>query len=74
MKNQKEKRPIAPWRVAYLARELRHKKEVTLSCLKSEKDFLIHELCSFSNSSPLDTKMVNKPNSREIYLEIKSLI
>ena len=74
MKNKNQQNLMAPWRVAYLARELRHKKEVTLSCLKSEKDILIQQLTSFSNSGPLDTKSANKPNSREIYLEIKSLI
>lgn len=61
------------WQMAYVARELRHNKTVTLSCLKTEADDLLKQLGSFSNTGPIKTKVVNKPNSKEILLEIADL-
>lgn len=74
MNNQyltKEKNPnITSWQIAYVARELRQKKQVTVSCLKNEMDIVLEQLSSFSNSNPKMTKSTTKPNSKEVYLEI----
>lgn len=61
---------IESWQLAYAARELRHKKTVTLSCLKSEKAMVLEQLGCFSHKGPFTSHIVEKPNSREIYLEI----
>ncbi|MBI3591332.1 MAG: hypothetical protein HY094_08170 [Candidatus Melainabacteria bacterium] len=66
----KEQPHLLNWQIAYAARELRHNKTVTLSCLKSEAGLVLEQLSSFSNASPIKTKTVNKPNSKEVYLEI----
>lgn len=70
-KQYKQNTPhIMTWQVAYAARELRHNKTVTLSCLKSETGNLLEQLSLFSNSNPRSLKSVQKPNSREVLLEI----
>lgn len=79
MRNQaftltKEPVQIVSWQIAYAARELRQKKTVTLSCLKNEASLVLEQLSSFSNSNPQMTKATNKPNSKEVYLEIIDLI
>ncbi|MBI2995455.1 MAG: hypothetical protein HYY52_01930 [Candidatus Melainabacteria bacterium] len=58
------------WEIAYIARELRHKKKVTLSCLESETPIVLEQLGSFSSSNPITSKTINIPNSREVFLEI----
>lgn len=74
MSNQHLKKEPVPhiinWQIAYAARELRHNKTVTLSCLTTEKDTVLQQLGSFSNSSPITTKSMSKPNSKEVFLEI----
>ena len=65
---------IVDWQIAYAARELRQKKRVTLSCLESERALLLERLGSFSNSSPVMASTVNKPNSREVFLEIIDVV
>ena len=72
MNNQqytKEAPHLLNWQIAYAARELRHNKTVTLSCLKSEAGLVFEQLSSFSNTSPR-MKTINKPNSKEVFLEI----
>lgn len=61
---------ILKWQLAYAARELRHKKSVTVSCLSVETKEVLEQLSSFSNSYPIMTKAVPKPNSKEVFLEI----
>ena len=61
---------LANWQIAYVARELRQKKTVTISCLQSETSNVIEQLSSFSNSSPVMRKTISKPNSGEVFLEI----
>lgn len=69
--NKKDQMPhITNWQIAYAARELRHNKSVTLSCLSAEKDIVFEQLSSFSNSKPIMMKSVNKPNSSEVFLQI----
>lgn len=58
------------WQIAYAARELRHKKTVTLSCLKSERALVIEQMNSFSYKRPIITHTIEIPDSKEIYLEI----
>ena len=65
---------IVDWQMAYAARELRQKKKVTLSCLESERSLVLEKLSSFSNSSPIMASTVNKPNSREVFLEIVDVV
>ena len=65
---------IINWQIAYAARELRQKKAVTLSCLQSETQRVLEQLSSFSNSSPVMTKSSNKPNSKEVFLEIIDVV
>lgn len=60
---------VVNWQIAYAARELRHNKSVTLSCLDCEKDFVYEQLNSFSNSSPIVMKTVNKANPGEVFVE-----
>lgn len=79
MSNQsltKEQVPhIVDWQIAYAARELRQKKIITLTCLKSETNQVLEQLSSFSNSHPLMTKATTKPySSKEVYLEIVDLV
>ena len=61
---------VTKWQIAYAARQLRQRKSVTLSCLSNEKDLLLAELSSFSNSKPIMTNSINKPNSSEVFVEI----
>lgn len=61
---------LANWQIAYVARQLRKEKRVTLTCLENEAGFLMEQLNSFSNTNSLMSKTVNKPNSNEIFLEI----
>ena len=61
---------VTNWQIAYAARELRHKKSVTLSCLSTECDHVFEQLSSFSNSNPIMMKTTDKPNSKEVFLEI----
>ena len=61
---------VLNWQIAYAARELRHKKKVTLSCLKGDAGLILEQICSFSNSSPVRTKTFPKSNSTEILMEI----
>ena len=65
---------ILNWQIAYAARELRHNKTVTISCLKSEAGMVIEQLSQFSSPNPISMKTVNKPHSREVYLEIAEAI
>lgn len=58
------------WQVAYIARDLRHNKKITLSCLKGEAESIIEQLNYFSSANPIITKTISKPDSREIYLEV----
>lgn len=73
MDNDKTKY-IATWQTAYLARELRKRKKVTLSCLKTEAGSLLEQLGSFSNSSPVLSQSTLKPNSNEMFVEIVDVI
>lgn len=69
--NKKESIPhVVKWQIAYAARELRHKKSVTLNCLEDECGLVLEELKSFSNSYPITMKTTSKPNSNEVFLEI----
>lgn len=69
--NSKEYVPhLLNWQIAYTARELRHNKTVTISCLKSEAGLVLEQLSSFSNLSSIKSKTTYKPNSKEVYLEI----
>lgn len=61
---------LSNWEIAYVARQLRKEKRVTLTCLETEAGFLMEKLNSFSNTNPLTSKTVSKPNSNEIFLEI----
>ena len=74
MNNQSFKKKQMPhivnWQIAYAARELRHNKTVTLSCLKSETDLVLRQLSSFSYSSPIKMNTAQKQNSNEVLLEI----
>lgn len=63
-----------PWRIAYLARQLRHKKSITLTCLKTEACKVLEQLSTFSNCSPVMLKSIVKPNSKEVLLEIADRI
>lgn len=75
MNNTKEHTPhILNWQIAYAARELRHNKTVTLSCLKGETGLILEQLSSYSNTSPIKMKTVNKPNSKEVLLEIMETV
>ena len=77
MTNQYQKDQIyqdVSWEMAYVARELRHKKKVTLSCLEAEKPAVLEQLSSFSNSNPITMNTVAIPNSKEIYLEIFDIV
>ena len=68
--NQQPSPHLLNWQIAYVARELRHNKTVTLSCLKNETDIVLKQLSSFSNSSPIKMKTVKKPNSQEVLVEV----
>lgn len=70
MHNQQQVPHVLNWQIAYTARELRHKKKVTLSCLKGEAGLILEQICSFSNSSPIRTNTFPKPNSKEVLMEI----
>ena len=71
MRNLKEQAPhLIKWQIAYAARELRHKKSVTVSCLTHEATSVIEQLSSFSNSYPVMKKTLNKPGSKEVFIEI----
>lgn len=61
---------LSNWEIAYVARKLRKEKRVTLTCLENEAGLVMEQLNSFSNTTPLMSKSVNKPNSNEIFLEI----
>lgn len=58
------------WQIAYAARELRHNKTVTLSCLQGEAGQVVEQLNTFSYTQPIKMKTLNKPNSKEVLLEI----
>ena len=68
--NQSNNPQLLSWEIAYAARELRHNKTLTLSCLKDNTQELLKQLGSFSHSSPIMTKTSNKPNSNEVLLQI----
>lgn len=61
---------ILNWQIAYAARELRHNKTVTISCLKGETNLVLEQLNSFSSLNPIRAKTTEKPNSKEVYLEV----
>ncbi len=61
---------LTNWQVAYVARQLRKEKRVTVTCLMNEADSLIEQLNSFSSPNPFLSRTTNKPNSNEVYLEI----
>ena len=67
------KKYVAKWQIAYAAKKLRQEKIVTISCMQGEMPSIIEMLSSFSNSNPILNKMVQKPNSQEILLEIVNL-
>lgn len=74
-KNTRQRVPhIVNWRMAYAARELRHNKTVTISCLMGEADNILEQLNSFSNSGPIIMKTFAKPNSKEVLLEIADIV
>lgn len=64
------KRYVAKWQVAYAAKKLRKEKIVTITCSQGETMSIIEMLKSFSNSNPILNRMVKKPNSQEVLLEI----
>lgn len=69
--NNKGQAPhLLNWQIAYAARDLRHNKTVTLSCLKSETGLVFEQLNSFSTQNPIKMKTTKKPNSQEVFLEI----
>lgn len=70
MDKYKQDSHLLNWQIAYAARELRHNKTVTLSCLKSETDLVFNQLSNFSNSSPIKMITASKPNSKEVLLEV----
>ena len=73
--NTKQQVPgVLNWQIAYAARELRHNKTVTLSCLQSEAGLVFEQINSFSNKSSITAKTVCKPNSKEVFLEIAETI
>ncbi len=74
MNNNQNTKGQAPhllnWQLAYAARELRHNKSVTLSCLTTETGLVFEQLSSFSTLSPIQMKTVKKPNSQEVLMEV----
>ncbi|MBI1859173.1 MAG: hypothetical protein HYR97_08700, partial [Candidatus Melainabacteria bacterium] len=62
----------ATWQTAYLAKELRQKKTITLSLSKQEADLLLQELRFFSNSSPIAMTKSYIGNKDQILMEITS--
>ena len=69
--NNKQQQPgILNWQIAYAARDLRHNKSITLSCLKSEASTVLEQISSFSNTSQITATTISKPNSNEVFLEI----
>lgn len=60
----------AKWQVAYLARELRHNKQVAFSCTQDEADMYFKELSSFYNSQPIMKSKQYKPGTKEVFIEI----
>ena len=71
MNNNNKKGLSITWQIAYVARELRHKHKITITCLKSETTSILEQLSSFCNSKPIMTNSTVKPNSNnEVFLEI----
>ena len=64
------KKYVAKWQIAYAAKKLRQEKIVTISCMQYEMPSIFEMLSSFSNSNPTLNKMIHKPNSQEVLLEI----
>jgi hypothetical protein len=58
------------WQIAYIARDLRKQKTVTLSCHVGETDYLLEQINTFSSPAPVTSKMVGRPNSNEVFLEL----
>ena len=58
------------WQIAYVAKQLRQEKKVTITCLQSETPLIIEMLRAFSNSNPILRQSIGKPNSQEVFLEI----
>jgi len=65
---------LVNWQMAYAARELRHNKTVTISCLSGEEGTILEQLNSFSNSGPIIMKSFKKPKSKEVLLEIADVV
>ena len=61
---------MANWQIAYLARELRHKKNIAFSCASEEAEFIINQLSFFCNSAPIMKNKTKKPGSNLVYLEV----
>ena len=61
------------WQIAYVAKKLRQEKVVTISCMNTETSSIIEMLKSFSNSNPILSRILPKPNSQEVLLEIINL-
>lgn len=74
MDKYKQDHHLLNWQIAYAARELRHNKTVTLSCLKTDTDLVFNKISNFSNTSPIKMITTNKPNSKEVLLEISETI
>lgn len=72
---QKDSTPsLHNWQIAYLARDLRHNKKITVNCSKHEASYIIEQLNSFSSPYPIISKTTYKPNSQEIYLEVSETL
>ena len=70
--SKKEHLQDVSWEMAYIARELRHKKKVTLSCLESETPIVLKQLNFFSSSGSITAKTFNIPSSKEVFMEISN--
>ena len=58
------------WQIAYAAKRLRQEGTVTISCTSTETPSILEMLKSFSHSNPILNRIVPKPNSQEVLLEI----
>jgi|GEM_PF-2178387 len=61
---------LTNWQIAYVARDLRKQKTVTLTCHVGETDYLLEQINTFSSPAPVTSKAVGIPNSNEVFLEL----
>ncbi len=61
---------LSGWQIAYVARQLRKEKRVTLTCHVGETDYLMEQLNTFSSSSPFISKSVVQDS--KVFIELTS--